>query len=69
MEEREQSVKEYWWDHETGELHVNIECTRPFLCASEATPLRFGCAGAAVSYLEEQGISNAVVLYKLQQIK
>ena len=64
MEEREQSVNEYWWDPVTGELHIDSECTRPFLCAVEVTPLRFGTAGAAVSYLEEQGISNAVVLYK-----
>ena len=56
--------KKYYYDPDTEHLCVNEDFSQPFLCPSEAEPLRFRNSAECLEYLNKEGIEGSV-LYKL----
>ena len=55
----------YYYDRKTQHLYTDEEYKRPFLCPVEVTPLEFNDPQACHEFLEEQGIVDASISYKL----
>jgi hypothetical protein len=58
-------MKEYWYNQYTKHLYTDEDMKRPFLCGSEAVPLKFNSSSECLEFLKENNFEGSV-MYKLQ---
>ena len=56
--------KKYYYDWDTQYLCINENYTQPFLCPTEAEPLKFKDSAECLEFLASNNIEGSV-LYKL----